>query len=87
MPSTNLKHLLYFLQQKQLSGKKMQKSFKINGMSCQHCVMAVKKELQKLNLKNLEVKIGEAVIEFDEELTSVENVIDAISEAGYEVVA
>ena len=65
----------------------MQKSFKINGMSCQHCVMAVKKELQKLNLKNLEVKIGEAVIEFDEELTSVENVIDAISEAGYEVVA
>ena len=65
----------------------MQKSFKINGMSCQHCVMAVKKELQKLNLKNLEVKIGEAVIEFDEDLTSVENVIDAISEAGYEVVA
>lgn len=65
----------------------MQKSFKINGMSCQHCVMAVKKELQKLNLKNLEVKIGEAVIEFDEELTSVENVIDAITEAGYEVVA
>ncbi len=65
----------------------MQKSFKINGMSCQHCVMAVKKELQKLNLKNLEVKIGEAVVEFDEELTSVENVIDAITEAGYEVVA
>lgn len=65
----------------------MQKSFKINGMSCQHCVIAVKKELQKLNLKNLEVKIGEAVIEFDEELTSVENVIDAITEAGYEVVA
>lgn len=65
----------------------MQKSFKINGMSCQHCVMAVKKELQKLNLKNLEVKIGEAVIEFDEDLTSVENVIDAITEAGYEVVA
>jgi copper chaperone len=67
--------------------EKMQKSFKINGMSCQHCVMAVKKELQKLNLKNLEVKIGEAVVEFDEELTSVENVIDAITEAGYEVVA
>ena len=65
----------------------MQKSFKINGMSCQHCVMAVKKELQKLNLKNLEVKIGEVVVEFDEELTSVENVIDAITEAGYEVVA
>lgn len=66
---------------------KMTKTIKINGMSCQHCVMAVKKELQKLELKNLEVKIGEAFVEFDEELTSLENVIDAIVEAGYEVVA
>lgn len=68
-------------------GVKMTKTIKINGMSCQHCVMAVKKELQKLELNNLEVKIGEAFVEFDEELTSLENVIDAIVEAGYEVVA
>jgi copper chaperone CopZ len=29
----------------------------IDGMSCQHCVMAVKKEIQKLEIKNLEVKL------------------------------
>lgn len=64
----------------------MNKTIKINGMSCQHCVMAVKKELQKLELKNLEVKIGEAIVEFDEEIVSIENLIDAIVEAGFEVV-
>jgi len=64
----------------------MNKTIKINGMSCQHCVMAVKKELQKLELKNLEVKIGEAIVEFDEEIVSIENVIDSIVEAGFEVV-
>jgi len=64
----------------------MNKTIKINGMSCQHCVMAVKKELLKLELKNLEVKIGEAIVEFDEEIVSIENVIDSIVEAGFEVV-
>ena len=41
-------------------------SYKINGMSCGHCVMAVKKELSKLNLESVEVEIGSAKIKFDE---------------------
>lgn len=64
----------------------MTTTIKIDGMSCQHCVMAVKKEIQKLEINNLEVKIGEASIEFDENKTSVQNIVDAVTEAGYEVI-
>ena len=64
----------------------MKTLIKIDGMSCQHCVMAVKKEIQKLNVTNLEVKIGEASVEFDENKVSEENIKQAIVEAGYIVV-
>ncbi|MBK7498651.1 MAG: heavy-metal-associated domain-containing protein [Ignavibacteriales bacterium] len=58
----------------------------IDGMSCQHCVMAVKKEIQKLEIKNLEVKIGEALIEYDENKVSEKNIQQAIEDAGFVVV-
>ena len=64
----------------------MKTIFKIDGMSCQHCVMAVKKEIQKLDVKNLDVKIGEASVEFDESKVRKENIKKAIEEAGYIVV-
>jgi copper chaperone len=63
-----------------------QKEFKIEGMSCGHCVMAVKKELQKIeNLKIDNVKIGSAKVEFDENQIDNQKIIDAIEEAGYKV--
>jgi copper chaperone len=64
----------------------MKAVIKIDGMSCQHCVMAVKKEIQKLDVKNLEVKIGEASVEFDESIIDVQNIEKAIEDAGYIVV-
>lgn len=64
----------------------MKAVIKIDGMSCQHCVMAVKKEIQKLDIKNLEVKIGEASVEFDESIIDVQNIEKAIEDAGYIVV-
>jgi len=64
----------------------MKAVIKIDGMSCQHCVMAVKKEIQKLDVKNLDVKIGEASVEFDESKVSEEKINKAIEEAGYIVV-
>jgi len=64
----------------------MKTVLKIDGMSCQHCVMAVKKEIQKLDVKNLDVKIGEATVEFDESKVNEENIKKAIEEAGYIVV-
>ena len=64
----------------------MKTVFKIDGMSCQHCVMAVKKEIQKLDVKNLDVKIGEASVEFDESKISEDQINKAIAIAGYIVV-
>lgn len=57
--------------------------FKIEGMSCQHCVMTVKKELSKLNLVVKDVQIGSADVEYDEKKISRENIKKAIEEAGY----
>jgi len=64
----------------------MKTVIKIDGMSCQHCVMAVKKEIQKLDVLDIEVKIGEASVEFDENKINEENIKQAIVEAGYIVV-
>ncbi len=64
----------------------MQKLFKIEGMSCQHCVMAVKKEISKLNVDNLDVKIGEAKVDFDESKVKPEDIRKAIITAGYNVI-
>lgn len=64
----------------------MKTLIKIEGMSCQHCVMAVKKEIQKLEIKNLEVKIGEVSVEFDETILSKDHINQAIVDAGFVVV-
>ena len=64
----------------------MKTSIKIEGMSCQHCVMAVKKEIQKLDVQNLDVKIGEAIVEFDESKVNEDKIKNAVKEAGYIVV-
>ena len=63
----------------------MKKEFKIEGMSCNHCVMAVKKNLAKINLIQLEVKIGSVKVEFDENEITEEAIIKVIEEAGYKV--
>lgn len=62
-------------------------SYKINGMSCMHCVMAIKKELSKLDLDSMEVEIGSAKITFDETKIEPSAVENAIKQAGYEIVA
>ena len=64
----------------------MKSIIKIDGMSCQHCVMAVKKEILKLNVQNLEVKIGEAVVEFDEMKLTENDISKAITNTGYSVI-
>jgi copper chaperone len=64
----------------------MEVNFKIDGMSCNHCVMAVKKEIQKLDVAELDVKIGEANVKFDETKVSETEIKDAIIEAGYTVI-
>lgn len=57
--------------------------FLIDNMSCQHCVIAVKKELSKLELESYEVEIGSAKVIFDETKVSSELIEKAIREAGF----
>lgn len=59
----------------------------IEGMSCNHCVMAVRKELLKLSINVNEVKIGSAEIEYDEERISKYHLEEAIKQAGYKLKA
>jgi len=64
----------------------MYKEYKIEGMSCGHCVMAVKKELAKLNLAETEVEIGSAKVTFNETEVNSSEIENAISKAGYRVI-
>ncbi len=60
---------------------------KIEGMSCDHCVMAVKKELNKIEgLKVDDVQIGKAIVEYDENKVKKVDLLNAIDEAGYKVI-
>jgi len=64
----------------------MKKTFKIDGMSCHHCVMSVEKNLSKLNLNELKVNIGSADVNYDENKISETEIIKAIEESGYKVI-
>ena len=59
------------------------KTLLIDGMSCQHCVMAVKKELSKLDIKIRDVRIGSAEIDYDDEKVSNAQLEETVKEAGY----
>ncbi|HZV13069.1 MAG TPA: cation transporter [Candidatus Kapabacteria bacterium] len=61
-------------------------TFKISGMSCDHCVHAVTKEIKKLPIEKTDVAIGSARVEYDEKKVSHDKIVAAIREAGYEVV-
>ena len=59
----------------------------IQGMSCGHCVMHVRKALGMLNGLNVEsVEIGKALVEFDETIVTREHIAKTIEEAGYRLV-
>ncbi len=60
----------------------------IEGMSCGHCVMHVRKELGKVTgLTNESVEIGKARVQFDEAKVTPDQVSKAIEEAGYRLVS
>ena len=61
----------------------MEKQFKIEGMSCGHCIMAVEKALDKLDITKKKVKIGSAKVKYDPSRVSEQAIKDKIKEAGY----
>ncbi|HOE18311.1 MAG TPA: cation transporter [Syntrophorhabdaceae bacterium] len=59
---------------------------KIEGMSCQHCVMAVKKALGGVpGVVESDVQIGSVTVEYDEAKTRQRDIEAAIEKAGYKV--
>ncbi len=63
-------------------------TMKIEGMSCQHCVMHVKKAVDGVDgVNSAEISIGLAIVEFDEVKTGRDAVDEAINNAGYKVIA
>lgn len=62
-------------------------NIKIEGMSCQHCVMAVKKALGGVPaVIESNVEIGSAFIKYDESKAKESDIQAAIEKAGYKVV-
>ncbi|GJQ21788.1 MAG: copper chaperone [Bacteroidia bacterium] len=64
-----------------------QQELKIEGMSCGHCIMAVKQSLAMLpNVVVKEVALGRAVVQYDERVLRQEDLEQAVQDAGYSVV-
>ncbi|MBN2254628.1 MAG: heavy-metal-associated domain-containing protein [Deltaproteobacteria bacterium] len=64
------------------------KTIKINGMSCQHCVMAVKKALSGIDgIENVTVDLATGTATFEGKgSVDRETIRHHIEEAGYELV-
>ena len=63
-----------------------QKTVKIDGMSCQHCVMALKKSFQMVDgIEEADVEIGVAKLKFDVNKVTEEDINEAVTRAGYKI--
>lgn len=59
---------------------------KIEGMSCQHCVMAVKKALGAIaGVDSTDVEVGNAVVKYDEGKVARKDLEAAVEKAGFTV--
>jgi len=62
-------------------------TLKIDGMSCGHCIMSVKKALEGLDGVKIEnVSVGSAAVEYDPAVASPAQIVEAVSDAGYKAV-
>ena len=60
----------------------------IEGMNCQHCVAAVKRELLKIPLLTLDdVQIGKATVHYDEAQVDESALRKAVDDAGFQLIA
>ena len=61
-------------------------SMKIGGMTCGHCVAAVKKALESVGGATVElVTVGSAQVRFDEAATSINALERAVEDEGYSI--
>ena len=62
--------------------------FRVEGMSCEHCVRAVKNAVEDLEgavSAKVELSAKTAEVEYDENVLDKAKIIEAIKEEGYEV--
>ncbi|KXS42902.1 MAG: heavy metal transport/detoxification protein [Halanaerobium sp.] len=67
---------------------KMKKTIIIEGMSCEHCEMHTKKELEKIDgviSAEADADQGQAVVEMEKEIAE-DKLKAAVEEAGYEYI-
>jgi len=58
----------------------------IEGMSCQHCVMAVSKAVDALaGVESSDVEVGSATVKYDDSALKSEDIEAAIVNAGYKI--
>ncbi|MGE5300046.1 MAG: heavy-metal-associated domain-containing protein [Acidobacteriota bacterium] len=58
----------------------------VEGMSCQHCVMRVKKAVEGLaGIVKSDVQVGKVKVAFDESKIGQKAIEDAIVKAGYKI--
>ncbi|MBI4418895.1 MAG: heavy-metal-associated domain-containing protein [Ignavibacteriales bacterium] len=58
----------------------------IEGMTCGHCVIAVKQSLGMVpNVTVESVGIGKAVVQYDENIVKAEDLVRAVEDAGYTI--
>ena len=61
-------------------------NIKIDGMSCQHCVMSVEKAVDAVEgINSSEVSVGSAKISYDDIKTDRDAFVKAVQDAGYKV--
>jgi copper chaperone len=65
----------------------MKKIMLVEGMSCNHCVMAVTKALKELNgVSNVNVDLSSKKVEIEGENLVDEKLKEAVEDAGYDVI-
>jgi len=63
-------------------------TIKVEGMTCMHCVIRVKKAVESLRgVQSSDVQIGTVKVTFDEAALKKEDIEQAITNAGYTVAA
>jgi copper chaperone len=63
-------------------------TIKVEGMSCMHCVVRIKKAVESLKgVQSSDVQIGTVKVTFDETAVKKEDIEKAITDAGYKVAA
>lgn len=60
----------------------------IQGMTCGHCVAGVTRALKDVTGVTVDdVKIGSATVQYDDSLTAVDDIRQAVEDEGYAVVS